>query len=410
MQPRIPRAPVIAAIIVALTSVSLAGLLLPALWDEAFGRRDLVRFVPALGAVAGVCGLYVRLLWLNLIRRSGPVHRVGLVVIMAVSWALPALLGVSTGWGNALLVPAGLIAVVFPARRAVAVAAAGTVAGAAYGFALGMRPLAVLYQLVAFPMVTFSGFITVWLFHVVQELREARAELARSAVGEERLRFARDLHDVLGHSLQAVALRAEVAERFADRDSARVRKELTEIQTMARDAVRDVREVVRGYRATSLRTELDGMSAVLRAAGIACDRPEVPAGLPADVHEPLGWVVREAATNILRHSSATWCRIEVTAADASGASGASDAVGGTRVRLEIVNDGASRRAGVSGGTSGHGPAGDGTAGRGPAGDGTAGSGLAGLAERLAAAGGEFTAGTTGDGTFRLVAALPTGGS
>ncbi|MCP2335662.1 sensor histidine kinase [Actinomadura rupiterrae] len=375
VQPRIPRAPVIAAIIVALTSVSLAGLLLPALSDEAFGRRDPVRFVPALVAVAGVCGLYGRLLWLNLTRRSTPAHRLGLAAITAVSWTLPAVLGVHTGWGNALLVPAGLIAVVLPVRQAAYVAGAGTIAGAAYGVALGMQPLAVLYQLVAFPMVTFSGYITVWLFHVVQELREARAELARSAVGEERMRFARDLHDVLGHSLQAVALRAEVAERFADRDPARVRKELAEIQTMARDAVKDVREVVRGYRATSLRTELDGMSAVLRAAGIDCDRPDLPAGLPGGVHEPLGWVVREAATNILRHSSATWCRIDVAAEP-----------GGGRVRLEIVNDGAARR------------------------DGPPGSGLAGLAERLAAAGGEFAAGAIGDGTFRLVAALPTGGS
>ncbi|MFC4913515.1 sensor histidine kinase [Actinomadura gamaensis] len=380
VQPRIPRAPVIAAIIVALTSVSLAGLLLPALSDEAFGRRDPVRFVPALAAVAGVCGLYGRLLWLNLTRRTASGHRpglaapLGLAAITVVSWALPALLGVHTGWGNALLVPAGLIAVVLPVRQAAWVAAAGTIAGVGYGIALGMRPLAVLYQLVAFPMVTFSGYITVWLFHVVQELREARAELARSAVGEERLRFARDLHDVLGHSLQAVALRAEVAERFADRDPARVRKELAEIQTMARDAVRDVREVVRGYRATSLRTELDGMSAVLRAAGIDCDRPDVPAELPAGVHEPLGWVVREAATNVLRHSSATWCRIDLAIED------------GGRVRLEIVNDGASRR------------------------DAASGSGLAGLAERLAAAGGEFTAGAAGDGTFRLVAAIPTGGS
>ncbi|RFU36693.1 two-component sensor histidine kinase, partial [Actinomadura logoneensis] len=355
MQPRIPRAPVIAAIIVALTSVSLAGLLLPALWDEAFGRRDAARFVPALLAVAAVCGLYGRLLWLNLTRRTSPVHRLGLAAITLVSWALPALLGVDTGWGNALLVPAGLVAVVLPARQAVAVAAAGTVAGAACGLVLGMRPLAVLYQLVAFPMVVFSGYITVWLFHVVQELREARAELARSAVGEERLRFARDLHDVLGHSLQAVALRAEVAERFADRDPARVRKELAEIQTMAREAVRDVREIVRGHRATSLRTELDGMSAVLRAAGIACDRPDVPTGLPAAVHEPLGWVVREAATNILRHSSATWCRIRVDTED------------GTCVRLEIVNDGAARRAAAVGSA--------GSAGAGPDDGGAPGSGL-----------------------------------
>lgn len=369
VQPGIPRPTVIAAIIVGMTVTTLAGFLAPALWYEITERREAGHLLLALTGVGAAFVLYARLLWQNLMRRTAPVHRIGLAALALISWAMPPLLGTDAGWGNALLVPAGLIAVVLPVREAIAVAAAATVLTPVYGVLLGLPVLAVLYEIAAVPITAFSGYVTVWLFHVVQELREARAELARSAVGEERLRFARDLHDVLGHSLQAVALRAEVAERFVERDDGRVRKELTEIQTMARDAVRDVREVVRGYRATSLRTELDGMSAVLRAAGIRCERPEVSPALPAHVHEPLGWVAREAATNVLRHSSATWCEITVRA-------------GRDRVQVEIVNDGAGRRAG------------------------DAGSGLTGLAERITAAGGEFAAGPAGDGTFRVSAAVP----
>lgn len=370
MQPSIPRPTVIAAILVGMTMMTLSGLLLPALWYEVFDRQDAGRLILALTGVAAAFALYARLLWQNLMRRTAPGHRFGLAAIALICWAMPPLLDTGQGWGNTLLVPAGLIAVVLPLREAIVATASATVLTPVYGAILGLPALTVLYEVMAIPLAAFSGYVTVWLFHVVQELREARAELARSAVGEERLRFARDLHDVLGHSLQAVALRAEVAERFLERDDGRVRKELTEIQTMARDAVRDVREVVRGYRATSLRTELDGMSAVLRAAGLRCERPEVAPTLPAHVHEPLGWVAREAATNVLRHSSATWCEITVRA-DAG------------QVRVEIVNDGAARRA---------------------AGD--AGSGLAGLAERIAAAGGQFAAGPAGDGTFRVTAAVP----
>ncbi|MBE1537903.1 sensor histidine kinase [Actinomadura algeriensis] len=369
MQPWIPRPTVIAATIVGMTIVTLSGFMVPALWNEAVGARDAAGFTAGLAGVAAVFAGYARLLWLNLMRRTRPAHRIGLAAIAVACWTAP-LLGVDQGWGNALLIPSGLIAVVLPLRPAAAVVAAATVLTPVYGTLLGLPALTVLYEVTGVPLAAFSGYVTVWLFHVVQELREARAELARSAVGEERQRFARDLHDVLGHSLQAVALRAEVAERYLDRDGGRVRKELAEIQRIARDSVRDVREVVRGYRATSLAAELDGMSAVLRAAGIRCEPPEVSPALPAHVHEPLGWVAREAATNVLRHSTATWCEIAVRA-DGGG------------VRVEIVNDGAARRS-----------------------TGDAGSGLPGLAERIAAAGGEFRAGPAGDGTFRVTAELP----
>jgi len=367
VQLRVPRTPVLATAIVGMSLVALGGTLLPSLWREIVLRHDLDRSLYALLSVAGLLGLYGRLLWGNLMRRTHPRHRVGLAVIAVISCLLPAVLG--PDWAAALVMPAGLIPLVLPLRVAVPVTAIGALGITGYGLALGLPVPTMVYEFFWFPFAALSGYISFWLFHVVTELRQARAELARAAVGEERQRFARDLHDVLGHSLQAVALRAEVAERYLDRDVARVRKELTEIQRMARDCVHDVREVVRGYRATSLRTELDGASAVLSAAGIRCRPPRVP-DLPAHVHEPLGWVAREAVTNVLRHSTATWCRIEVS-------------VDGHGVHLEIVNDGAGRRAAAE-----HG------------------SGLTGLAERIAAVGGSFSAGHRGDGTFAVRAAVP----
>ncbi|REE95449.1 sensor histidine kinase [Thermomonospora umbrina] len=368
MQPRIPPTLVIAVAIVGISLVTLGGVMLPALWYELATRRDPARIAFAVIAMGGVLVLYGRLLWQNLMRRTHALHRVGLVVVTVLSCALPGALGDT--WVTSLIAPAGLIPLVLPLRQAIVVTAAGTLGISGYGLLLGFHVLTVVFEFFWFPFAALSGFVSIWMFHVVQELREARAELARAAVGEERQRFARDLHDVLGHSLQAVALRAEVAERYLDRDQARVRKELTEIQRMARDSVRDVREVVRGYRATSLRAELEGASAVLRAAGIGCEPPEMLPDLPPHVHQPLGWVAREAVTNVLRHSAATRCRIEV-GATADG------------VRLEIVNDGAGRRAAGEGG-----------------------SGLVGLSERIAAAGGEFTAGHLGDGTFRVTATVP----
>ncbi|WP_344947222.1 sensor histidine kinase [Actinomadura miaoliensis] len=376
VQPRIGRPGAFAAVIVALTLLTLTGMLLPALWYELFVRSEPGRVALAVAATAAICATYGRLLWLNLRRRTAPAHRIGLAALTVACWGLPPVMGAEVGWGNLLMFPAGLIAVVLPLRQAVAVTGVATVLTPGYGVLLGLPPLTVLYELFGVPVAAFSGYVTVWMYHIVQELRRARAELARSAVGEERLRFARDLHDVLGHSLQAVALRAEVAERYLERDPGRVRKELTEIQAMAREAVGDVREIVRGYRATSLRTELDGMSAVLQAAGIRCRRPEISPRLPAHVHEPLGRVAREAATNVLRHSTATWCLITVWADD-------------DRMWLEISNDGAGPGRRAPGGAP-HRP----------------GSGLTGLAERIAAAGGEFTAGPVGDGTFRVAAAVP----
>lgn len=364
MQPKLPRETSIVAFVVVLSTLATCGLFSQGV-IEAAGREPW-RFVVGTMAALLVAALQGRLIWQSTRREITPGSRILLGVIALVCFSLPLLLGAA--WISAMTAVAGMIAVTLPERWSVPLVGCAALLTSGVALLVGASvPQSVLTG-VSSPVAALSVYATVWLSLAVKELRDARAELARRAVGEERMRFARDLHDVLGHSLQAVALRAELAERLLDRDPERVAKELAEIQKMARGAVQEVRDVVRGYRVTSLRTELDGATAVLRAAGIACETPSLPDELPRHVHETLGWVAREAVTNVLRHSGATRCRMTL------GADGAD-------ARLEIVNDGARRSEGV-------------------------GSGLAGLRERLAAVGGRLQSGLIADGTFQVLATVP----
>lgn len=369
MSPRVPGLRVLAVYVVLLSTLTSVAWLASALYgmiNASRPGRDQV-LITAIG-IGLVLGPYPWLLWRALMRRTAMADRLALGGVLAAAGVLVVACG--HAWVMALACPAALLGVVWTYRAGLAVVMAGMLSLALLGYGLfrGWPMVPTLFNGVYIVAAAFSGAMTVWFCHVVEELGKARTELASQAVGEERQRFARDLHDVLGHSLQAVALRAELAERMIDRDPGRVAKELAEIQVMARGAVKDVREVVRGYRATSLRTELEGMAAVLHAAGIGCPTPPIPPDLPRHVHEALGWVARESATNVLRHSAATWCSLSVVAEDG-------------RVRLEIVNDGA---VGLRGD----------------------GSGLAGLAERISGVGGVFEAGPAGDGTFRVAAEVP----
>ncbi|MCD0451849.1 histidine kinase [Actinocorallia sp. API 0066] len=364
MRPRLPRETAIVMFVVALSTAATCGLFLQGVADAVAGPP--ARATAATAAALLVVVLQARLIWESANRRINARSRAALAVIAVVCFALPLALGPT--WNGAMLAVAGMIAVTLPERLSVPLVACAALLASAITLGIGAPGLEALFVGLGLPVAGLSAYATVWLCLAVGELRDARAELASRAVGEERIRFARDLHDVLGHSLQAVALRAELAERLLDRDPARVRRELAEIQAMARGAVQEMREVVRGYRITSLRTELEGATAVLRAAGIDCAGAPLPADLPRHVHETLGWVVREAVTNVLRHSGATRCAMAVR----------SD---GARAELEIVNDGARRSAG-------------------------GGSGLAGLRERLAAVGGALHAGPADDGAFRLLATVP----
>ncbi|SCE98636.1 two-component system, NarL family, sensor histidine kinase DesK [Micromonospora coriariae] len=143
------------------------------------------------------------------------------------------------------------------------------------------------------------------------ELQAAQQEIHRLAVAEERARAARDLHDILGHSLTVVAIKAELAGRLLDVDRERAAAEIAEVEGLARAALADVRQTVGAYREVTLAGELAGARTALAAAGIAAELPgEVPA-LPKEWDRLFGWAVREGVTNVVRHSGARCCTIRV---------------------------------------------------------------------------------------------------
>jgi two-component system, NarL family, sensor histidine kinase DesK len=221
--------------------------------------------------------------------------------------------------------------------------------------------------------ITFGGS-AVALRHLtatVAQLHRAREELARAAVNQERLRFARDLHDVLGHSLSTIVLKSELAGRLAPCAPARAAAEIADVERTARDALQQVRGAVAGYRRPSLVTELAAARELLAAAGIDARIDSSPATLPPAADGLLGWAVREGVTNVVRHSRARSCTIRLARHPG-------------RATAEIVDDG-----------SGSGAAGS-----------SGGCGLAGLIERATAEGGHVDAGPMAGGGFRLAVDVP----
>ena len=210
----------------------------------------------------------------------------------------------------------------------------------------------------------------------VAQLRAARAELARVAVDQERLRFARDLHDLLGHTLSVIILKSELAGRVVRQSPEQAAAEVADIEQAARDAQRQVRAAVAGYRQPVLRHELDAARQLLDAAGIGVTIECAEPALAPAVDGLFAWTVREAVTNVIRHSGARRCDIQVSY-DGTRA----------RARLTVVDDG---RAAV-GATP------------------NAGSGLAGLAERVASHGGTIEAGPRADGGFAVAVSAPANG-
>lgn len=224
--------------------------------------------------------------------------------------------------------------------------------------------------------------IIITLFHAVAQLKETRQELARSAVAEERLRFSRDLHDLLGHTLSVVVVKSEAARRLAPRDIDAALAQVADIEAVGRQALTEIREAVTGYREGSLSTELDRARSALTASDIEVVVQETGPPLPPQTEALLGWVVREGVTNVVRHSGASQTRIELR-------------TGGGRAHLTITDNG-------------RGPCDPGT---GPDSDCLAagvrlGTGLRGLTERLATAGGSLDSGPAAGGGFRVAAVLP----
>ncbi|MFB4301908.1 sensor histidine kinase [Actinomadura sp. NTSP31] len=237
------------------------------------------------------------------------------------------------------------------------------------------------------------------LFAVIRMLREAREELAKAAVEQERLRFARDLHDLLGHTLSLMVVKAQAVRLVAGRDPALAAEQAADIESVGRQALGEVRQAVSGYRGRGLAEELDAALTALADSGVEGTVQRAGPTLPPEPDALLGWAVREGVTNVIRHSGARHCRITVR----------ND---GDRAVLEIGDDGtgpggrtgtrAPHDASAQGGDNGDHP------GMGPGGLslGPGGHGLRGLAERMAAADGTLRTGPAPGGGFLLTATVP----
>jgi two-component system sensor histidine kinase DesK len=310
---------------------------------------------------------YVALVW-TLAPWSEPVRAVTwalLVVQTALAIGCPPAFG--GDWAGLFVYLAILYALALPMPWVVRAVLAVTVLALVESLALGGDQTGVLSVVVSTLTLGFfmAAFRNSRMLNV--ELARARAEVARLAATEERLRIARDLHDLLGHSLSLIVLKAEVARRVNHID--RALAEVADIESVARQSLTDVRAAVSGFRQRDLSEELDNARAVLTAAGVepvvrTCGTP-----LPDVADGLLGWAVREGVTNVVRHARATHCEISVRREKSAGV-------------LEVTDDGAA------------------------AADYSAGNGLTGLAERMQAAGGTVTAGPRPEGGFRLVVQAP----
>lgn len=249
---------------------------------------------------------------------------------------------------------------------------------------------------------------SMWWWEVVVQLDRHRRTAAELAVTQERLRFASDLHDIQGHHLQVISLKSELAERLLEIDPAAARELVHETRLIAKQALEETRSLVAGYRHVAFDDELENAREVLTASGAECTLRLGP--LPADAlaQSALASVVREATTNILRHSEATTVTIELTTTS-------------EHVELAIVNDGVAVQSAVTdatdasaatnstGATDASAPGSTAGPAVGPAVTRAPGSGLAGLRERLAAVGGTLETATDASGTrFKLRATVPVG--
>jgi two-component system sensor histidine kinase DesK len=217
--------------------------------------------------------------------------------------------------------------------------------------------------LIAIPLTSLAMFGFFQVMRGNRALADARSELARLAAENERSRIARDLHDLLGHSLTTITVKAGLARRIAATDPARALVEMGEVEGLARSALGDVRAAVANYREVTLASELATGKELLRAAGVTADLPNAVDIVNSRHQELFGWVIREGLTNVVRHAHATSCAVLVSASS-----------------VEIIDDGI-------GGVP------------------LVGNGLAGLRQRVSAAGGRVDAGPREPKGWRLRVSL-----
>ncbi|WP_353651094.1 sensor histidine kinase [Nakamurella sp. A5-74] len=293
---------------------------------------------------------------------SAPLRTRWAVLIVILTLAAAQIVVVGPGFVGVLMFPGILAGALLPTRQTiitvVAIGAAMVLIAGSDSWELAATEVAMALWMHAF----FSNI------RLTIQLRAAQDELAVAAVAQERRRIARDLHDILGHSLTAISVKAALAERLSSIDPVRAAQESNEVGQIARGALADVRATASGMREASLAGELAVARSILAAAGIAADLPRAVDEVTEQGHRLFGFVVREAVTNVVRHSGASRCSVTL----------------GSRW-VEIVDDG-------KGFVQGRSPE-------------SGSSGLAGLSERVAAQGGRLTVGSAAPQGFSVRAEL-----
>ncbi|MXG88488.1 histidine kinase [Nocardioides sp. YIM 123512] len=282
---------------------------------QAWSRRDTVAGVVGMVAVVAFAAVYMTL-WLGArAQRWRPVANPSLrwslgylAALVALGTVVVACVGES-GLACTVYVAVGCV-MSFPFR----VAAVTTLALVVGTIALGAvedwgSQIGTAFSIMAASLAVF-GLRALISRNV--DLLEAQSENARLAVDNERTRFARDLHDILGHSLTVITVKAELAQKLLDVDTERARAELVDLERLSRDALVDVRRAVEGYREITLPAELVRARAALRAAEISAEVPGSADQVPTELRELFAWTVREGVTNVIRHSRASHCEVRLT--------------------------------------------------------------------------------------------------
>jgi two-component system, NarL family, sensor histidine kinase DesK len=328
--------------------------------------------LPGLALVAGASAGDLVLAQTAFNSATGAAHwpgwrRLGLLLAQVVVTYLPLLaLGGDRPCVAGLL--AGSVLLLVPGPGAWALFAVVVASMLAMPLAHGMDAYGVANPPVACMVIGLAVFGLARLSVVVRCVHAAHAEHVHLAVINERMRFARDLHDQLGYSLSAITLKAELTRRLVGDNPAQASDELGELVDIARQALADVRLVASGYRSISLAHESAAAASLLSAAGIVARVDVSCDALDEEIDTVLATVLREAVTNMLRHSSVRSCSIE-------GSHAASVAL------LRVTNDGVRRNAASC----------------------RRGGGLENLRARLAAVGGTLSARVCDDGQFELLA-------
>jgi two-component system, NarL family, sensor histidine kinase DesK len=294
--------------------------------QAALGRPSSVDRIVGVAAVVGFGVAYVlSFMGVRQWRRSGLVVPTPLRVgVLGLSVALFVVTAVTVGEQSLAMLVFVAVQVVFvlPRRAGLVGAAVCVVAAEALVHVPGWSSMEGAGFSVALASIAMWG-VTGMIERNV-ELARAQATIAEMAVQTERARFARDLHDILGHSLTVLTVKAELAGRLVEIDPERAGQEIAEVEQLARQALADVRAAVTGYREATLPRELASARVALEAAGIVAELPGAVDDVPPERRELLAWAVREGVTNVVRHSKAAhaWVRL-----DRDGVEVADDGVG-----------------------------------------------------------------------------------